>query len=362
VLALTVIAPLLAATYLGCRTTAFYGLLALATAVLLGWYDQLYTEPMWLAQLVRLVGVAFGGVVAVVGCRARERREERIRRLVGEAAAAQLREIDAAHQAALAEGIQRGLLPDPPLVRRLDIAVRYVSAADDLQVGGDWYDVFPLADGRTAMVIGDVAGHDGNAAALMAQLRNLLRGIAQVLDGAAPAALVTALDLAVRRLRVSTLASMILAEITPQVSLSSSTGAEPEAWRLRWSNAGHPPPLLVCADRRIRLLETTPELLLGVDPTRPRTTHELTLQVGDAVVLFTDGLVERRGELIDDGLWRVQAAADAAGRSVDELCEALLSLVPEHPDDDVALLGFQGQPTTVAASEHDPSRLQAASG
>lgn len=343
VLGLSVIAPLLAATFLGVRVTALYGLLAVATAALLGVYDQQYSDPTLLAQLVRLVGVGFGAVIAVAGCRARLRREQRLRRLTREAATAQLREIAAAHQAALAESMQRGLLPELPVAAGMDVVVRYLPAGDRLRVGGDWYDVFPLAGHAAAVVIGDVAGHDGNAAALMAQLRNLLRGIAHVLDSAGPAALLTALDGAVRRLQIPTLASMIIAEITPRVPV----GGLCDGWRLRWSNAGHPPPMLVRADGTVRLLETTADVLLGVDPGRARTDHEVLLETGDVIVLFTDGLVERRGEVIDEGLRRVQAAAAVAARPVAELCDALLSLVPDHPHDDVAMIGFQMQPHAV---------------
>lgn len=126
VLGLVVIAPLLAATFLGVRATALYGLLAVVAAAVLGGYNLQYSEPTLLAQLVRLVGVAFGGVVAILGCRARLRREERIQRLTRERAAAQLREIAAARHPALAESMQRGLLPELPAAAGLDVEVRYV--------------------------------------------------------------------------------------------------------------------------------------------------------------------------------------------------------------------------------------------
>lgn len=85
--------------------------------------------------------------------------------------------------------------------------------------------------------------------------------------------------------------------------------------------------------------------VLGVDPGRARTDHEALVEVGDVIVLFTDGLVERRNEVIDEGLERVRAAAAAsAARPVAELCDALLRLVPDHPNDDVAVIGCQLQP------------------
>ena len=182
-------------------------------------------------------------------------------------------------------------------------------------------------------MIGDVTGHDRTAAAAMAQLRNLLRGIAHALDGT-PAGVLSALDRAGHDLQVTTLATAVLARVEDPPG-SSPAG---ERW-LRWSNAGHPPPLLLPADGRPLLLERPRNLLLGVDPGAQRTEHVLPLHPGDTLVLYTDGLVERRDSDLDEGLGRLVAAAtELAGEPVDTLADALLSRLAPEADDDVALL------------------------
>ncbi|OMQ14381.1 hypothetical protein A7K94_0217020 [Modestobacter sp. VKM Ac-2676] len=203
-------------------------------------------------------------------------------------------------------------------------------------MGGDWYDAFPSADGATTLVIGDVTGHDRDAAAAMGQLRNLLRGIAHALD-AAPAPVLTALDHAVHDLGVTTLVTTVLARVeqTPEQAV---TGVR----TLRWANAGHPPPVLVRADGAAQLLERPRNLLLGVDPDTPRSDHAVDLWPGDTVVLYTDGLVERRDATLDEGLDRlVTAAAALAGTPVDDLCDALLARMAPDFADDVALLALR---------------------
>ncbi|MCZ2822037.1 SpoIIE family protein phosphatase [Modestobacter sp. VKM Ac-2977] len=236
----------------------------------------------------------------------------------------------------LAEALQRSLLTAPPQPPGLRIAVRYRPAAQEAQVGGDWYDAFLTPGGATTLVVGDVTGHDRTAAAVMAQLRNLLRGIAHSLD-APPAPVLTALDRAQQGLGVTTLVTAVLARVEP--------GPGDGARRLRWSNAGHPPPLIVRADGTPELLERPHDLLLGVDPDRLRTEHVVELHPGDTVVLYTDGLVEHRRSTLDDGLARLVAAGqELAGRPVEELCDALLArMAPEHADD-VALLALRVEP------------------
>ena len=194
------------------------------------------------------------------------------------------------------EALQRSLLSEPPEPDHLEVAVRYLPAARQAQVGGDWYDSFVLADGRTALVIGDVTGHDSYAAAAMAQVRNVLRGVAHS-SGGTPAQVLTGLDAAMRDLAIGTLATAVLATVE-QTAADAARGARV----LRWSNAGHPPPLLVLPDGRAEVLERPADLLLGVDPTRPRADHEHELPPGSTVLLYTDGLIERRGVPLDDGV------------------------------------------------------------
>ncbi|MEW1959356.1 SpoIIE family protein phosphatase [Kineococcus sp. NPDC059986] len=244
------------------------------------------------------------------------------------------------------ETLQKTLLTwTPPAQDDLQVAVRYVPSSHHTRVGGDWYDVFTTAGGELNLVIGDVTGHDQQAAAAMAQLRNLLRGIAHATD-AGPAAVLTALDRAVADLRVGVLATLVVAQVR----------SESGTVRMRWSNAGHPPPLLLAPDGAARYLDAESNLLLGLEPATVRFEHEVVLAAGSSVVLTTDGLVERRGVHLQRGLdWLAQATADLArervGPVADHLCDGLLALTGEDLEDDVALLALH-----VAA---DPSGVTA---
>ncbi|TFV55690.1 GAF domain-containing protein [Geodermatophilus sp. DF01-2] len=233
----------------------------------------------------------------------------------------------------LSETLQRSLLTNPPQPDDLSIAVRYQPAAEQAQVGGDWYDAFHTPDGTTTLVIGDVAGHDRTATAAMAQVRNVLRGVAQTLEES-PAAVLSALDRALDGLGVATLATAILCQVA-----GHRAGAARGGRLLRWSNAGHPPPLLVRPDGTVELLERRADLLLGVDPAAGRADHTVVLHPGAALVLYTDGLIERRGEPLDAGLRRLAAtAAGLPALSAEELSDALLDRLARDAEDDVALL------------------------
>ncbi|WP_164700561.1 SpoIIE family protein phosphatase [Modestobacter sp. KNN46-3] len=232
----------------------------------------------------------------------------------------------------MAEALQRSLLTEPPEADDLQVAVRYLPAASLAQVGGDWYDAFLLGDGRLALVIGDVTGHDRHAAAAMAQVRNVLRGVAHSRRGA-PGAVLSALDRALQDLQVATLATGVLATVE-----EVGTGDR----LLRWSNAGHPPPLLLEPDGTVTVLEREPDLLLGVDPSVLRSDHTQLLVPGSTVVLYTDGLVERRGAVLDDGTaWLAQALAQWAHLPLEELCDRLLAELDGSVDDDVAVLAVR---------------------
>jgi two-component system, chemotaxis family, sensor kinase Cph1 len=237
-----------------------------------------------------------------------------------------------------AETLQRSLLSDPPQPDHLQVAVRYVPAAREAQVGGDWYDVFAQPDGSTMLVIGDVAGHDTEAAACMAQLRGLLRGIA--FDSAdSPAAVLTRLDSAIQGLRLGAMATVLVGRLD-QFPGDRAAGRT----RLRWSSAGHLPPILVAPDGHQALLTTPrPGLMLGVDPGSPRSDAEVVLEQGSTLLLYTDGLVERRDQVFDDGIDIVRGALESLrGRPVEELCDALLArMLPERAEDDVALVAVR---------------------
>jgi PAS domain S-box-containing protein len=246
-----------------------------------------------------------------------------------------------AEQRGLAEGLQRSLLTTPPEPDHCEIAVRYAPAAKVASVGGDWYDAFLQDDGATVLVIGDVMGHDTAAAAAMGQLRGLLRGIAWH-SGAGPADVLTGLDAAMRGLQVSTTATGVVARLE-QGSDEQAAGVT----RLRWSNAGHPHPMTVGADGEVRVLSgDTPDLLLGIDAATPRSEHVVVLEPGSTVLLFTDGLIERRGQDLDVGTALLHEHLVELGRlPLEQLCDALLErLLPPDADDDAALVAVRLHP------------------
>ena len=241
-----------------------------------------------------------------------------------------------AEQRGRAEALQRALLTEPPQVEGLEIVGRYVAAAETASVGGDWFDAFRQPGGATVLVIGDVVGHDTEAAAAMGQLRGLLRGIAWQSSGG-PADVLSQLDAAVEGLQLPTTASAVVLQLVASpTSLGTTT--------LRWSNAGHPPPMAVYPDGSTLVL-TAPEadLLLGVAADTERSMHEIELAAGATVLMYTDGLVERRGPGIDEGLARLQGLlGELATLPLGTLCDTLLQrLVPYRPDDDVAIVAVR---------------------
>ncbi|MDT0569146.1 SpoIIE family protein phosphatase [Streptomyces sp. DSM 3412] len=232
----------------------------------------------------------------------------------------------------IAETMQRHLLPQMPEVPGLRMAARYESASKSSQVGGDWYDAFSLADGSTAVAIGDVVGHNIDAAAGMAQVRNMLRAYAWALKEP-PSAIVERLDQAVVNVTEASMATLIFGRVE----------RSDDAWTLRWTNAGHPPPLLITHDGRSRFLDEEHDHLLGTGLTRARTDTLTPLPPRSTLVLYTDGLIESPGHTLDRGLARLrQHAAALAHRPLHVFCDLLLERArPVDNDDDVALLVFR---------------------
>jgi len=265
---------------------------------------------------------------------------ETARQVAAEAARAIVRVHHQNQQAQLAEALQRSLLTDPPALGETAVVVRYVPAAEAARVGGDWYDAFLQRDGSPVIVIGDVVGHDTAAAAAMGQLRGLLRGIAHH-SGAGPAGVLRGLDEAMAHMHTETLATAAVARLEH----IGDEGGPAGPWRrLRWSNAGHPPPIVLTADGHVAVLGgRVGDLMLGVDATAERAESTVDLLPGSTVLLYTDGLVERRGSTLDEGMARLTAAVRAlTGRSLDELCDALLERMLEGtPQDDVALVAVR---------------------
>lgn len=228
--------------------------------------------------------------------------------------------------------LQSVLLPDLPESECLDLAARYRPAALRDQVGGDWYDAVVTPSGATSLMVGDVVGHDIAAAAVMGQLRTMLRTIAWTLDDR-PAAQVQRLDRAMEDLAVDAMATLVYARV------EAPDGSDGRV--LHWTNAGHPPPLVIGVDGAATFLDDgEPDLMVGVEADTERSDNSVLLTPGSTLLLYTDGLVERRGESITDGLARL---ADSAQRhqslGVDEFLDAILrDLVGRELADDVAVL------------------------
>jgi PAS domain S-box-containing protein len=241
-------------------------------------------------------------------------------------------------QRALADALQRSMLTEPPRGGEFEIVVRYVPAAAGAEIGGDWYDAFHQRGGATVLAIGDVVGHDTRAAAAMGQVRGLLRGISYS-SGGTPAEVLTELDRAVEGLALDTMATALVARLERDGSDGHT--------RLRWANAGHPPAVLIGADGEVSLLDGKPaDLLLGVSPECFREDHVTDLDTGATLLLYTDGLVERRDRDIDAGTDALVAVLRGiAGLPLDELCDRLLEqLFLPDAQDDVAVLAVRLRP------------------
>ncbi|TDC72104.1 GAF domain-containing protein [Streptomyces hainanensis] len=233
-------------------------------------------------------------------------------------------------QRRVAETMQRHLLPQMPYVPELEMTVRYAPASDASQVGGDWYDAFPLADGATALVVGDVVGHDLDAAAGMAQLRNMLRAYAWS-QQKPPSKIVEWLDEAAQHIAEIPMATLIFA----RVELPEEGG-----YLLTWTNAGHPPPLLINRDGTAHYLDQGHGVLLSAAPEQPRPDATAVLPPGSTLLLYTDGLIESPDSSIDEGLRRLrEEATSLSHRPLDPFTDAVLDRArAPGSEDDVALL------------------------
>ena len=240
----------------------------------------------------------------------------------------------------IAEGLQRSLLTAPVQPDHTEIAVRYAPAARAAQVGGDWYDAFLQPQGATMLVIGDVVGHDTAAAAAMGQVRTLLRGIA-VHSGLGPAEVLLGVDKVMQTLQVGVTASAVVARVE-----QSADDRAAGRTQVRWSNAGHPPPMVVHPDGSVSILTgPSPDLLLGIAPDLERSESVVTVDRDSTVLLYTDGLVERRGESLDQGLEALRDALTTLAVEqppLEQLCDRLLErMLPAVREDDVALVAIR---------------------
>ena len=236
----------------------------------------------------------------------------------------------------IAETLQNSLLPATlPRLPGLDVAARYLPAAEEARVGGDWYDVLPVPGGGVGLVMGDVAGKGLAAASMVGRLRSALRAYA--LEGHAPARVLEQLNRLIwTEAEESEMATLIYVVVD---------AAEGE---VRWVNAGHPPPLLLDGQERPRYLEGGSSVPLGVMPFPDFEEVAVPMDPGGTVVLYTDGLVERVGENIEQGLGRLAEALSGAPIEPEQLCDHVLrELVPDGgAPDDVALLTLRTIPMT----------------
>jgi len=246
---------------------------------------------------------------------------------------------------ALADALQRSLVPVLPSLPALEFAGRYLPAAA-ARLGGDWYDVFQLPDGRLGMAIGDVVGRGFHAAAIMGQLRSALRAFA--LDGGAPSGVLERLSRLLRQLETGRTATLVYLTL------------DPHGGALRLASAGHPPPLVNPHDGEPWFVALEGSVPLGATRHVRYDDMELTLEPGSALLLYTDGLVERPGERLDEGLRRF---ADVVGGSEDDL-EHLGDLLvdemlPDGPgDDDAALLMARALPLSDELVAEFPAEVE----
>jgi serine phosphatase RsbU (regulator of sigma subunit) len=292
--------------------TASWLLVVKAKRPLVG--DVAATAP-WFALVAGLVATGLIGGIVETGAR---------RRKVAESLLVKERET--------AETFQRSLLPHLPAMPGLDLGARYLASGRGQQVGGDWFDVFPVAGDRVGIVIGDVMGHDLAAASGMAQVRSALRAYA--LEGECPAAALDLLERFVTTLHVTELVTVLYAVLGPAAADGSR--------QLSWSNAGHLPPLLRQPDGEVQSLTDGASLLIGTGLSVPHLSGTRTLAAGSTLLLFTDGLVEQPGRSLDEAIDALATAVTSCAGGAEELCDIVLNTAPEASRrDDIAVLAVR---------------------
>lgn len=223
--------------------------------------------------------------------------------------------------------LQRSLLPArPPAVPGLDVATRYVPGAQ-VGLGGDWYDMFALPDGHVGVVIGDVAGHGLRAAVVMGRIRSALRAYA--LETNDPADVLTRLDRKIQLFEPGAMATAIYAVIPPSRD------------EIVLSVAGHLPPAIMDANGAARVMRVVPDMPLGAHRDAPRRSSQAPLNPGTLLLLYTDGLIERRTRSLEEGfkqLVSVMAAGDP-----ETVCTSVMAgIIGGKPaEDDIAVLALR---------------------
>jgi phosphoserine phosphatase RsbU/P len=277
-----------------------------------------------------VVSDADGAVAGMRGTTQDVTEQRRAATAVLEARAALVRQtMELAEEHRVKESLQRAVLPARlPSAPGVELAARYLPADMPSLVGGDWYDAFCLPDGSLAVATGDVVGHDLEAAATMGQVRNALRAYAFSDDP--PAEVLARLNRLITGLGDTGLATALFGRIDPAQRM------------FRWSCGGHPPPLLIGA-AGVRLLPSPTGVMLGAVPAaraRYADAHA-AVEPDDVLVLYTDGLIERRDRDLDEGFAALaRAAGDLRGRPAETVCATLMDrLLPDQEhEDDVCLL------------------------
>jgi phosphoserine phosphatase RsbU/P len=239
-----------------------------------------------------------------------------------------------------ASALQHSLIPSAlPAVGGLEMAARYVPGTG--KVGGDWYDVFILPSGEVCAVIGDVAGTGLQAAVIMGRIRSALR--AYTLETTDPAEVLDRLDRKIRHFEPDAMATVLCAMVSPSLD------------QVRICSAGHLPPIIARPGQPTAPADVAPDLLIGVSPLKRRQVSTLSFPPGTVLCLYTDGLVERRDQPIDEGIARLCAAVTTGDPETG--CAAVMAAMAGYSthNDDVALLMIHRKPDKADSSSPDSS-------
>ncbi|MFH9757712.1 SpoIIE family protein phosphatase [Streptomyces anulatus] len=266
----------------------------------------------------------------------------------------------------LSLGLQRSMMPTlGPRIPGMTVAARYVPTGGGLQVGGDWYDMIPLPNGRIALVIGDVQGHDVRAAGLMGQLRIALRAYAS--EGHRPDAVLSRASRFLSGLTDAYESVEGDAEpATPRFATCLYAEVDPEAGTLDIARAGHPDPVVISADGIAVIRQTAGGLPLGIETDADYPTTRVVLEPGETIMLCTDGLIETGGHDMATGWTRLRPVLEEPTEDLEQLADALVQAVhgptshyttgplADRREDDIAVLVLRRE--SVAARETPPRR------
>jgi phosphoserine phosphatase RsbU/P len=263
--------------------------------------------------------------VGTLGSRTFSDQDAELLQLVADRAALAINSRLLKQERAVATALQRSLLPRLPTINGVDIAARYVAGQARL-VGGDWYDVFELPSGHVGAAIGDVVGHGLRSTVVMGRLRNALRAYA--IDTDDPAVVLTRLDEMVCHFEPDEMATVLYGVL------------DPDQGRLRFAAAGHLPPVLALPSGDAHLVDAHADPPIGTGILETRRVNEVEVPGAATLYLFTDGVIERRGEHLDAGIERLCKAASAGSPHVGAARIVSQLLGGAQPDDDVAVLAL----------------------